>query len=77
MPRRKHRNTEAQVDAFMRYQPGDSFFVEGASSSDLKPLLRAFRASGIGFTVRQVARDPIYQTRGTRVWRRPGECDEL
>lgn len=68
---------EEQVDAFMRYAHGDSFFVEGATRDDLRNLLRAFRLVGIGYTVRQVARDVIYQTKGTRVWREPGDCDEL
>lgn len=67
----------AQVAAFMRYEPGDSFFVEGATPTDLRNLLRAFRQAGIGHTVRKLAQDPIYLTQGTRVWRKPGECDEL
>lgn len=74
---RTRAETEAQVDAFMRYAPGDSFFVDGATSADLRNLLRAFREAGIGYTVRQLARDPIYQTQGTRVWRKTGDCDEL
>lgn len=61
----------------MRYRHGDSFFVEGATADDLRNLLRAFKLAGIGYTVRQVARDAIYQTQGTRVWRQSGDCDEL
>lgn len=67
----------SQAETFMRYAHGDSFFVEGATPNDLRNLLRVFKKAGIGYTVRKVERDAIYQTPGTRVWRKPGDCDEL
>lgn len=65
------------VDRFARMKPGQSFFVPDIQVKDLAFLRRPFHAAGLGFTMRRVECDEIYQTAGVRVWRQPGEADEL
>lgn len=65
------------VDAFAAMKPGQSFFVAGASKRDMDFLRKPFIRAGLGYTMREVECDEIYQTAGVRTWRQHGEYDEL
>lgn len=64
-----------QVEAFLKMQPGDSFFVAHKKASDLQYLRRPVKLAGAGIQILEVVRDSVHKTRGVRVWRRAGSID--
>lgn len=75
--RRADPRVQAYVDKFVRFRPGQSFFVEGVEPADLDFLRKPFARAGVGVVIRRVERDEIYGVAGVRVWRQAGEYDEL
>lgn len=76
-PRLRDPVIESLVDKFAAMAPGQSFFVQGASKKELDFLRKPIVRRGLGYTMREVECDEIYQTAGVRVWRQHGEYDEL
>ena len=68
---------QAYVDKFVRFKPGQSFFVQGITPADLDFLRKPFARAGVGVVIRRVERDEIYAVPGVRVWRLAGDYDEL
>lgn len=68
---------QGYIDAFAKFKPGDSFFVDGVTCKDLGFLRTPFRDAGLGVLMREVERDEVYGVAGVRVWRQTGEFDEL
>ena len=75
--RNRPRSTEfiAAVEAFKRFNPGDSFFVAGMNNRQAEKFREPFTAAGLRMTVRETECDPIYKTAGVRIWRRLGHYD--
>lgn len=65
----------AQVEAFLKLQPGESFFVVGKKASDLEYLRRPVRVAGAGIQIVAVTADTVHEVSGVRVWRREGVID--
>lgn len=75
--RARNPQIEAYVTKLCDMRIGQSCFFEGIKRADLEFLRRPALAAGINLTIREMTRDPIYQSAGVRVWREYGEYDEL
>ena len=65
------------IEAFQKFKPGESFFIEGVAPKEVEFLRRPILRSGVGITIRKVDVDPIYQKPGVRIWRQSGPYDDL
>lgn len=68
---------QGYIEKFAAFKPGDSFFVAGVTRKDMEFLRAPFRDAGLGMLMRELERDEVYGVAGVRVWRQPGEYDEL
>lgn len=69
--------TQRYIDQLCAMRVGQSCFFQGLTRADLEFLRRPALAAGINLTIREVTRDEIHLVPGVRVWRDPGEFDEL
>lgn len=65
------------LDRVKTYRVNDSFFVAGATRSELEFLRRPCLTQGTPVSIQHVELDEIYQQPGVRVWRKEGAYDEL
>lgn len=56
-------------DGMKKLQPGESFFIEGATPKDLQFLRPVAASARINLSILAVEEDEIYGTPGTRVYR--------
>jgi len=69
--------TRTLVEKMKWMKPGQSFFVEGVTASDMTFLRRPVLKAGMGIRIVEVECDEIYHSHGVRVWREEGDYDVL
>lgn len=65
------------IEAFEKFEPGDSFFVPGVTPRQMNFLRSLFVRAGMNLVMRNMPNDPIYGVQGVRIWRLAGRLDAL
>lgn len=60
---------QARIEKLRKLNPGDSFFVEGATSSSMQTLRRLAAEVNIPISVFSIANDVVHKKAGVRVFR--------